>query len=78
MKPQMVLTETVRLFALAVMVSLAAFAAALAQTATPDSESGRYSFNPVADGVLRLDIRNGQVSHCSRDTARLGLQGSAR
>jgi hypothetical protein len=69
MKPQMVLTETVRLFALAVMVSLAAFATASAQTATPDSENGRYSFNPVADGVLRLDIRTGQVSHCSRDTA---------
>ena len=26
----------------------------------------RYSFNPVADGVLRLDTRSGQVSHCSR------------
>jgi hypothetical protein len=36
---------------------------------TPDSESGRYSFNPVADGVLRLDIRTGQVSHCSRSDA---------
>src|SRR5262249_32767378 len=32
--------------------SLADFAVASAQTATPDSENGRYSFNPVADGVL--------------------------
>jgi hypothetical protein len=67
MKPQMVLTEIVRLFALAVMLSLAAFASA--QTATADSENGRYSFNPVADGVLRLDTRTGQVSQCSRSDA---------
>jgi hypothetical protein len=42
-----------RLFALALTLSLGAVAAASAQTATPDSESGRYTFNPVADGVLR-------------------------
>jgi hypothetical protein len=55
-----------RLFALALTLSLADFAVASAQTATPDSENGRYSFNPVADGVLRLDTRTGQVSQCSR------------
>ena len=55
-----------RLFTLALTLSLATFAVASAQTATPDSENGRYSFNPVADGVLRLDTRTGQVSHCSR------------
>ena len=58
-----------RLFALALTLSLAAFAVALAQTATPDSENSRYSFNPVADGVLRLDTRTGQVSQCSRSDA---------
>ena len=58
--------NVMRLFALALMLSLAGFAAASAQTATPDSENGRYSFNPVADGVLRLDTRTGQVSQCSR------------
>jgi hypothetical protein len=57
----MVLTKTMRLFALAVALSVAAFAAASAHTATPDSENGRYSFNPVADGVLRLDTRTGQA-----------------
>jgi hypothetical protein len=31
--------------------------------------SGHYTFNPVADGVLRLDTRTGQVSHCSRNDA---------
>jgi hypothetical protein len=58
-----------RLFTLALTLSLAIFAVASAQTATPDSENGRYSFNPVADGVLRLDTRTGQVSQCSRSDA---------
>jgi hypothetical protein len=58
-----------RLFVLALMLSLAGSVVAVAQTATPDSENGRYSFNPVADGVLRLDTRTGQVSHCSRSDA---------
>src|SRR5262249_11869426 len=58
-----------RLFAVALTLTLAAVAAASAQTATPDSENGRYSFNPVADGVLRLDTRTGQVSQCSRNDA---------
>src|SRR4029434_4707496 len=40
-----------------------------AQTTTPDAENGRYTFNAVADGVLRLDVRSGQVSHCSRSDA---------
>ena len=26
---------------------------------TPDSENGRYTFSPTADGVLRLDTRTG-------------------
>src|SRR5438067_4724969 len=58
-----------RLFTLAVTLSLANFTVASAQTATPDSENGRYSFNPVADRVLRLDTRTGQVSQCSRSDA---------
>jgi hypothetical protein len=58
--------DVVRLFALALTLSLADFAVASAQTVIPDSENGRYSFNPIADGVLRLDTRTGQVSQCSR------------
>src|SRR5437899_1794910 len=61
--------KTMRLFALALTLLLATSAVALAQMATPDSENGRYSFNPVTDGVLRLDTRSGQVSHCSRNDA---------
>jgi len=32
----------------------------------PDSENGRYSFNRVDDGVLRLDQQTGDVSVCTR------------
>src|SRR5262249_44433878 len=39
--------------------------AAVAQTPkAPDSENGRYSMSSVANGVLRLDSRTGQVSLC--------------
>ena len=31
----------------------------------PDSENGRYSLSPVADGVIRLDTRTGTVSTCN-------------
>ena len=56
---------------LIVMLALAAAGgpAALAQTAAPDSENGRYSFNQVADGTLRLDTRTGQVSLCAKKEA---------
>jgi hypothetical protein len=40
--------------------------AASAQTTEPASENGRYSFNRVEDGYLRLDQRTGQVSLCNR------------
>jgi hypothetical protein len=61
--------DAIRLFAPALTLLLADFAAASAQTATPDSENSRYSFNPIADGVLRLDTRTGQISQCSRSDA---------
>jgi hypothetical protein len=58
-----------RLFALTIAVSVAALTTAAAETGTSDRGNGRYSFNPVADGVLRLDTRTGQVSECSRSGA---------
>jgi hypothetical protein len=45
-----------RLFAVALTMSPAALAPASAQTVTPDSKNGRYPFNPMADGVLRLEF----------------------
>jgi hypothetical protein len=40
-----------------------------AQGAAPDGENGRFSFSPVAEGLLRLDTRTGQVSLCSKREA---------
>jgi hypothetical protein len=31
----------------------------------PETENGRYTLSPVADGVIRLDTRTGVVSTCS-------------
>jgi hypothetical protein len=31
----------------------------------PDAENGRYTLSPVADGVIRLDTRSGEVSTCT-------------
>ena len=53
--PSVVLVSAVVVFA----------SAAHAQTA-PDSENGRYAFNQVSDGMLRLDTRTGQVSLCAK------------
>ena len=36
------------------------------QTPPPDTENGRYSFNQVPEGLLRLDGRTGQVSLCGK------------
>ena len=56
-----------RLFILALTLLLAAPATATAQMMTPDSENGRYSSYPIADGVLRLDTRTGQMSRWPAD-----------
>ena len=54
--------DTMRRSAFAVVVGGAfAIFSAHAQTAAPDAENGRFTFNPVADGLLRLDTRSGQV-----------------
>jgi hypothetical protein len=52
------------LIALACAFAPAAFAQTPPSKAAPESENGRYSMSPVADGVLRLDTRTGQVSLC--------------
>ena len=45
-------------------LALAPVAQAQAQSAL-DTENGRYTLSPVADGVLRLDSRTGTVSICN-------------
>jgi hypothetical protein len=52
------------LFALAYAWAPVALAETPVQKAAPEGENGRYSMSPVADGVLRLDTRTGQVSLC--------------
>jgi hypothetical protein len=50
------------------MVAALALAApaAWAQSAVPESDDSRYTFNRVDDGDRRLDGRTGQVSICAR------------
>jgi hypothetical protein len=42
--------------------------AATAQS-LPDTENGRYTLSPAADGLIRLDTRTGAVSNCSNSGA---------
>jgi hypothetical protein len=49
----------------AVVASLWLMVPALAEEA-PDTEGGRYLFNKVANGYLRLDTRTGEVALCSQ------------
>lgn len=41
---------------------------ALADEAAPESEEGRYTFNKIADGFIRLDMQTGEVSTCTQRT----------
>src|ERR1700757_5014626 len=58
------MTRATFLTSAAVFVSIVAGANAVAQSA-PDSENGRYTLSPIADGVIRLDTRTGAVSTCN-------------
>ena len=49
---------------------------ALADQETPDTDHGRYSFNKIADGWLRLDMQTGEVSVCSQRTVGWACQAA--
>ncbi len=51
---------------LAAVALMAGIGAAAAQP-MPDAGNGRYTLSQVADGVIRLDTRTGQVSTCSNN-----------
>jgi hypothetical protein len=51
---------------LAAVAVMAGIGAAAAQP-MPDAGTGRYTLSPVADGVIRLDTKTGQVSTCSNN-----------
>ena len=55
-----------RTMLVAVALAGAALAGARAQGTPPDADNGRYSYNRVDDGYVRLDLRTGQVSLCTR------------
>lgn len=57
----------IRIWLVLVMVVLPASAAS-AQAGPPEGGDARYQFNRVEDGYLRLDLRSGQVSLCSRQS----------
>jgi hypothetical protein len=48
----------------AVVLTMCIGGAALAQSA-PDTENGRYTLAPAADGMIRLDTRSGTASLCA-------------
>jgi hypothetical protein len=50
--------------AAALTLCLGGFGAAAGE-GMPDSENGRYALSSVADGVIRLDTRTGNVSTCT-------------
>ena len=50
-------------------LELAGAPVASAQTAPPESDNPRYTFNRIDDGYLRLDGRTGEVSICAQRTA---------
>ena len=49
---------------------------ARADDALPDTAGGRYTFNKVADGLLRLDTQTGEVSLCSQRTVGWACQAA--
>jgi len=52
--------------AIAVVIAGLLIVPALAEEATPDNGGGRYTFNKVPEGFLRLDAQTGEVSVCSQ------------
>ena len=56
-------------FVIAVVALVPGGIVSVAAQSMPDSENGRYTLSPVADGVIRLDTRTGAVSICSSSGA---------
>jgi hypothetical protein len=60
----------------AIIAGLLLAAPAMADDDTPDSAGGRYAFNKVPDGFLRLDMQTGEVSLCSQRTVGWACQAA--
>src|SRR4051794_10973643 len=59
------------------LVLAGALVAPPAHAQTPDTENNRYQFNRVEDGYLRLDLKTGQGSLCSRRPGGWACQAGA-
>src|SRR5579863_9218390 len=59
------MTRAAFLTSAVVFVSALAGANAVGAQSAPDSENGRFTLSPIADGVIRLDTRTGAVSTCN-------------
>jgi hypothetical protein len=69
-KPEKLMTRTLAIAFLGMFAAVSfGNVPTLGATATPDSENGRFMFNEVTDGVLRLDTRTVQVSMCIKRSA---------
>ena len=60
----------------AIVGGLLLAAPAIADEDAPDSAGGRYTFNKVPDGFLRLDLQTGEVSLCSQRTVGWACQAA--
>ena len=56
-------------FSIALAATVLCLAGAAAAEEAPDSENGRYTFSPTADGMMRLDTKTGTVSNCNNSAA---------
>jgi hypothetical protein len=54
---------------LTAVVTLLLLAVAVAYGAEPDTAHGRYAFQVVPDGLMRLDTATGEVSLCAKHAA---------
>jgi hypothetical protein len=60
----------------ALMLAAMSAAPALAQAAPPEADDNHFQFHKVEDGFVRLDLRTGQVSLCSRRTVGWACQAA--
>jgi hypothetical protein len=55
-------------FAVLLVAALLMSPSSWAQTGSAEPDDNHFSFNRVGDGYLRLDQRNGEISHCNHGT----------
>lgn len=64
------------LFSSLAIAAVCLSAPVVADDAMPDSNGGRYTFNKVADGLVRLDTQTGAVALCNQRTVGWACQAA--